>query len=118
MNSGFQTALMNLLTSVNAVSYVPAGYALIEAALQGTINAALNFGAIQAGVALSPAQIATVNYQAGKNIATILQTRGWYLQVLDPGSVVRGQGGSPSCTFWYTDGGAVLQINLASIDVE
>jgi hypothetical protein len=117
LNSSFQTALMTLLTTVKAVPYVAAGYALIEAAMMDPINAALNFGMIQPGVALSSAEIAEVNYQAGANIAPTLQTRGWYLQVLDPGAVVRGGGGSPAISFWYTDGGSVLQINLASIDV-
>lgn len=117
MNSGFQIALMNLLTTVNAVPYVAQGYALIEAACQGPINSAINFGSIQAGVTLSSAQIVEVNTQAGANIAPTLQTRGWYLQVLDPGAVVRGNGGSPSIIFWYTDGGSVLQISMASIDV-
>ncbi len=117
LNSNLQTALMTLLTTVKAVPYVAQGYALIASACQGPINLALNFGMIQPGVNLSPAQIATVNYQAGKNIATTLQTQGFYLQVLDPGAVVRGQGGSPVINLWYTSGGSVLQINMASIDV-
>jgi len=73
---------------------------------------------IQPGTVLSAAQIAQVNNQAGTRISDILAARGWFLQVLDPGAVVRGQGGSPIINFWYTDGGSVLQINLASIDVE
>ena len=117
MNSNFQVALMNLLTSANAVPYVAAGYALIEAALQDPINAGINFGAVQPGVQLSAEQIALVNYQAGANIGSVLQTRGWYLQVKDPGAVVRGLNGSPSISFWYTDGGSVLQINMSSTDV-
>jgi len=117
LNRGLQSALMNLLTTVKAVPYVPAGYALIEAACMVPINAALNFGSIQPGVTLSAAQIAEINYAAGANIASTLQSVGWYLQVLDPGAVVRAGGGSPAITLWYTDGGSVLQINLASVDV-
>ena len=117
LNSGLQVSLMDLLTTVKALPYVPAGYAQIKAACMGPINQAINFGMIQAGVTLSPAQIAEVNTAAGANIAPTLQTRGWYLQVLDPGAVVRGGSGSPACSFWYTDGGSVLQINLASTDV-
>jgi len=39
------------------------------------------------------------------------------LQVLDPGAQVRGNRGTPVINFWYTDGGAVQQITLASIDI-
>ena len=117
LNSNLQTALMELLTTVKAVPYVAQGYALIEAACQGPINLALTFGAIQVGVVLSPEQIAIANYQAGKNIATTLQTQGYYLQCLDPGAVVRGQGGSPVLNLWYCSGGSVLQLSMASIDV-
>jgi len=117
MNSNLQTALVTLLTTVKAVPYVAQGYALIVAACQGPINLALNFGAIQPGVTLSPAQIAEVNAAAGKAVASTLQTQGYYLQVLDPGAVVRGQGGSPVINLFYTSGGSVLQINMASIDV-
>ena len=117
LNSNLQTSLMTLLTTVKAVPYVAQGYALIEAACQGPINLALTFGAIQVGVNLSPLQIAEVNYQAGKAIAGTLQTQGYYLQVVDPGAVVRGSGGSPIINLWYTSGGSVLQINMSSIDV-
>ena len=117
MNSSFQTALMTLLTQVKAVPYVQAGYTLIEAACQDVINVALTFGMIQQGVTLGQAEIAEVNYAAVSNIAGTLQTRGWYLQVLDPGAVVRGNSGSPAIQFWYTDGGSVLSINMSSTDV-
>lgn len=126
LNANLQTALMTLLTTVDAVPYVAQGYALIEAACQGPINAALvpcqqnafsGFGMIQRGVSLSPAQIAEVNFQAGTVIASTLQNQGYYLQVLDPGAVVRGAGGSPIITLWYTSGGSVLQINMSSLDV-
>ena len=118
LNSSFQTALMTLMTNVKAVPYAAGGYALINAAMMDPINAALNFGMIQKGVTISSAEIAEVNSAAGANVATTLQTRGWYLQVLDPGAVVRGGGGSPSIAFWYTDGGGVLYLNVASTDVQ
>lgn len=118
LNAGFQTSLVTLLTTVPAVPYVQAGYALIEAALLSNVQAALAFGMIQPGVNLSALQVAEVNAQAGRNIANTLQTQGYYIQVLDPGAVVRGQNGSPVVNFWYTDGGSVLQINMASTDVE
>jgi hypothetical protein len=60
---------------------------------------------------------AEVNSAAGLNISNALNQRGWYLQVLDPGVVVRQARGSPVCTFWYMDGQAVQQITLNSTDI-
>lgn len=118
LNSQFQLALMTLVTGVGSIPYNAQGYALISAALQDPINQALNFGAIRSGVTLSALEIANANNAAGLAIDKTLSSRGWYLQVLDPGAQARGARTTPSCTFWYTDGGSVQQINLASIDVQ
>jgi hypothetical protein len=117
MNAQFQLAEMTLLTSVKSVPYNDEGYALIRAAMMDVIIQAKRFGAIQPGVSLSELQKAELNRAAGTDIDQTLETEGWYLQVLDPGAQVRGNGGSPIINFWYTDGGDVLKINIASIDV-
>ncbi|MDR0480003.1 MAG: DUF3383 domain-containing protein [Burkholderiaceae bacterium] len=118
LNSQLQLANMTLLTNVGSVPYNTDGYALIQAACMDPINEALNFGSIRPGVTLSALQAAEVNNAAGAWIDATLSQRGWYLQVLDPGAQVRGQRGSPVITLWYTDGGAVQKINIASIDVQ
>lgn len=118
LNSQLQQAGMNLLKTTPALPYQTRGKALIRSAFSDPINAGLNFGAIVAGVALSAAQIAEVNNAAGVNIATTLQQAGWYLQILDAAPNVRTSRGSPPMTFWYTDGGSVQSLNLASIDVQ
>jgi Protein of unknown function (DUF3383) len=118
MNNGFQLALMELLTSTGSIPYNQAGYTLIKAACQDVINAALFFGAIRAGVTLSQAQIAEVNNMAGVPIDGILQTQGYYLQVLDASPQVRAARGTPPATFWYMDGGSVQRIALASVMVQ
>lgn len=117
MNSQFQLALMSLLTSVGSIPYNEDGYSLIRAAMADPIAAALQFGGIRKGVTLSASQKAQVNQSAGVDAATIIQQTGYYLQVLDPGAQVRGLRGTPVINFWYTDGGAVQKISLASIDV-
>jgi hypothetical protein len=117
LNSDFQLALMSLLENVNAIPYNEGGYSLTRAAMQDPINSALNFGTIRTGVVLSEAQKAIVNTAAGRDVSSTLETQGYYLQVLDPGATVRGQRGTPVINFWYTDGGAVQQITVASIDV-
>ncbi|WP_233234495.1 DUF3383 domain-containing protein [Bordetella sp. LUAb4] len=118
LNSAFQQALMTLLTNVPSVPYDTAGYTLIEQACMDPINAALNFGAVRAGVTLSALQAAEVNNQAGVDISSTLQTRGWYLQIKDASAQVRAARQSPSMTFWYMDGQAVQQLELASIAVQ
>lgn len=118
LNSALQQAMMVLLTNVPSIPYNTAGYTLIEQSCMDPINAALNFGAIRAGVTLSALQAAEVNNQAGVDISSTLQTRGWYLQIKDATAIVRGARQSPPMTLWYMDGQAVQQLVLASILVQ
>ena len=117
LNAALQQALLTLYTTVNSIPYDPYGYGLIRAALQGVIASALNFGAIQTGVVLSSAQAAEVNAQANLPVATAIQNNGYYLQILDPGAVARNARQTPIINLWYTDGGCVQQIEMASIDI-
>lgn len=119
LNSDLQLAFITLLNQVKSIPYVTRGYDMLRAAALGPINAALNFGSIVAGVTLSASQRVQVNTAANSpNVADVLQSRGWYLQILDADPVIRGQRGSPPMTLWYTDGGSIQKINLASIDVQ
>ena len=117
MNSQFQLNLVDLLVQVNSIPYNYAGYELIRAALSGTINDMLNFGAIREGVSLSTTQKAAVNSAAGVTIDTALSKQGYYLQIKDPGASVRSQRGTPTINFWYMDGGSIQTISMASIAV-
>lgn len=120
LNSQIQLALLSLLVQVNAIPYTQYGYGLVRAAMLAPINEALNNGSIVSGVILSPSQKAAVNTAVGNGVdaATVLFNQGWYLQILDPGAQARGLRATPAMTFWYTDGGAIQQINLASIDIQ
>jgi hypothetical protein len=117
LNSQFQLALLSLLTSVKSIPYNQAGYSLIRAAMIDPITAGLNFGSIRSGITMSESQKAQVNQAAGLDVSTIIEQQGYYLQILDPGAQVRGNRGTPVINFWYTDGGAVQKINVASIDI-
>ena len=118
LNSQIQLALMTLLTSMSSIPYGDAGNSLISAAIQDPINQALTFGSIVPGVTLSASQIAQVNSAAGLQIDRVLSTRGWYLQVGVATAQVRAARGTPPVTLWYVDGGAVQQINVASILIQ
>jgi len=118
LNSALQEAIATGMQSAKSIPYNSAGYALIEAFCMDPINAALNFGAIRTGVTLSASQIEQINLAAGADVAPVVQTRGWYLQVKDASPQVRAQRGSPPCTLWYADGGSVQKIVLDSIEVQ
>ena len=117
LNSQFQLALLNLLKSVKSVPYNESGYSLIRAAMIDPITSGLTFGSIRAGVTMSASQKAQVNQAAGLDVSGTIEQQGYYLQILDPGAQVRGNRGTPVINFWYTDGGAVQKINVASIDI-
>lgn len=119
LNSQFQLALMELLANTNSIPFNQAGYGLVRAALLDPINQGLNNGTIQAGVTLSNAQKQEINTAANDNgVANVIQNLGWFLQIKDATPQIRGTRGPLPGTFWYTDGGSVQKINLASIDVE
>lgn len=117
LNSQFQLALLSLLTSVKSIPYNESGYSLIRAAMIDPISQALNFGSIRTGITMSAQQKAVVNQAAGMDVSTIIEQQGYFLQILDPGAQVRGNRGTPVINFFYTDGGAVQKITVASIDI-
>lgn len=118
LNSQLQLAIMVGLKAVNSVPYANPGSALVESWLTDSIVAAVNFGAIVAGVTLSASQIAQVNEQAGVDISRTLFQRGWYLQVSPASAATRSTRSSPPCTLWYCDGGSIQRLVLASIVIQ
>lgn len=118
MNADFQLALATLASNVPSIPYNATGYNLARGALADPIAKYLAFGAIQANVALSAAQIQEVNTAAGVSIGGILSTVGYYLQILPASAQVRGIRGSPPMKFWYTDGGSIQSFLLGTIDVQ
>jgi hypothetical protein len=118
LNNALQLSLMILLTEVGQIPYNADGYALIEAAMMDPVQAALNFGAIRAGVTLSNLQQAEINNAAGGEVASVVQKRGWYIKVADASPQVRGSRGSPPIYLWYTDGQSVQRITLNSVAVQ
>ena len=118
LNSQLQLSLATLLNSVGSVPYNSDGIASIRLSMLDPINSGINSGIIRTGVELSQNQITALIASAGKDISNDLEQKGWYLQILQPSAQVRGNRGSPVINFWYTDGGAVHKINVASIDVQ
>jgi hypothetical protein len=119
LNAALQSSLLLLLMTIGAIPYNSQGYGLLRAACMGPIQAALFFGAIVPGVALSTNQIVAVNNATGTTqAANLLSTQGWYLQIVPATAQIRAARQSPQMTLWYCDGGAVQQITLSSALVQ
>jgi len=118
LNANLQLAMVNLLTGVGSVPYNSEGYALIEAACLDPINAAVNFGAIRAGVALSDSQKAQMRNALGRDVSVAIFAKGYILQIDAASAQTRVDRASPPMTLYYTDGGSVHRLNLASIAVQ
>lgn len=118
LSNALQLAFMLLLTQVRKLPYNTTGYSMLRAAANDPIQQAITNGVIQPGVTLSQSQKAQINAAAGFAIADSIQTNGWYLLVQDAPPEVRAVGGSPPMTLWYTSGGAIQNIELASINVQ
>ena len=109
-----QVSIMNGLTSNGRVPYNERGYALIRAWLQDPINRAVNNGTIDAGVQMSESQKAQVYNETGKDLSTELFTNGYAVLVEDAGASVRVGRQSPNITVYYTYGGSINHIEVAS----
>ena len=118
MNANFALDLLTLLKNSKSIPYTSSGRSLIKSSLTDTITTAGTFGAWQAGVTLSSAQINAVNAAAGTNVSDTLQSVGYYLQVSSSSASVRAARESPPVTFWYCDGGSVQKINMSSIELQ
>jgi hypothetical protein len=117
-NAQLQLAFMNMLISYKAIPYNPEGIAIHRAAAEDPIKEMINFGGIQRGVNLSEAQKAQINYEAGFDAARQIETTGYCLLIQQATAQVRGNRGSLPLKLWYTDGGSVHTVNLASINVQ
>lgn len=114
LNNRIQVALMDGISSVGRVPYNVRGYTMIAAWMMDPINEARNNAAIEPGVVLTERQKSEIMNEAGLDISNELWTQGYYVQVLDPGAVVRSKRGSPLVSLWYTYAGAVQRIEVAS----
>ncbi|MCT8654835.1 DUF3383 domain-containing protein [Glaesserella parasuis] len=118
LNSQLQLAIITLLTSAKSVPYNDVGIALQRAACNDSINEALNFGSIQVGVSLSEQQKAIINNYTGVDAASQVEAQGYYLYIGKATAQTRGNRESFPMKLFYTDGGSLHSVNLASINVQ
>lgn len=117
-NSQLQLAQITGLIANKSIPYNEVGKSKVRASAQDPINEMLNFGGIQTGVILSEQQKSIINNEAGVDAATIIFNQGYYLMIRDATAQVRAVRGSFPIKLWYTDGGSVHSINIASINVQ
>lgn len=118
LNNALQEAILTGLSQANSVPYANPGYDRVRSWCLDPILAAVDFGAIVAGVELSQAQIQAVDQAAGLAIDQTLVQQGYYLQISPATAQTRALRASPPCTLWWCDGGSVQAIDLASITVQ
>lgn len=118
LNSQLQLAIITLLTSAKSVPYNDIGIALQRAVCNDPINEALNFGSIQVGVSLSEQQKAIINNYTGVDAASQVEAQGYYLYIGKATAQTRGNRESFPMKLFYTDGGSLHSVNLASINVQ
>ena len=112
-----QVSVMNGLANNARVPYNERGYTLIRAWLQDPVNRAKNNGVIDEGVTLSESQKAQIYNETGKDLTTELWTKGFAILVEDAGAAVRVGRNSPNISVYYTYGGSVNKIEVASTAV-
>lgn len=109
-----QVAIMNGLTSAGRVPYNDLGYTLVRAWCMDPINRAMYNGVINTGVTVSESQKAQLIQETGEDIAEELFTNGYYIQVKEPSAAIRATRESPDVYLYYTYGGSINKITVAS----
>ena len=113
LRSKLQTSIMKGFATVNRAPYNATGYTMLKSWCQDPITQALNAGVIDAGISLSDSQKAQIMQETGNEEAPReLQSKGYFLQVLDPGASVRAQRGAPISQLYYAYGGSIARVSL------
>lgn len=118
IKDNLQLNILDLFSASRSLPYNDDGYSAIRTACLDTIDKFTNFGAIRTGITLSQTQKVTLLQEIGKDVSQTLETNGWYMSIEDPGSVVRGQRGTPNCYFYYMDGGSIQKIVMPATCIQ
>lgn len=118
LNANLMQDAIELFKSNRSLPYNARGDAAIEASFADTIAQGVSFGGIRTGIDLSSAQISEINNAVGMDVAASILAKGWYLFIPKATAEQRAARIRPGCSFYYTDGGSVQRITLASIEVQ
>lgn len=118
LNSRLMRNAIDLFKSNRSLPYNTRGDAAIEASFADTIEQGKVFGGIRAGIDLSSSQRDEIKNAVGVDVAASIVSKGWYLYIPKATAQQRADRIRPGCSFYYTDGGSVQKITLASIMVQ
>lgn len=118
LKDALQLNILDLFSAVRSLPYNVDGYASVRTACLDTIKRFVNFGAIRPGISLSQTQKVQLLQEIGKDVSQTLESAGWYMQITDPGAVIRGQRQSPNCAFYYMDGGSIQKIVMSATAIQ
>lgn len=118
LNSRLMRNAIDLFKSNRSLPYNTRGDAAIEASFADTIEQGKVFGGIRTGIDLSASQLDEIKNAVGVDVAASIASKGWYLYIPKATAQQRADRIRPGCSFYYTDGGSVQKITLASIMVQ
>ncbi len=118
LNSRLMRNAIDLFKSNRSLPYNTRGDAAIEASFADTIEQGKTFGGIRTGIDLSASQRDEIKNAVGVDVAASIVSKGWYLYIPKATAQQRADRIRPGCSFYYTDGGSVQKITLASIMVQ
>jgi len=118
LNSRLMRNAIDLFKSNRSLPYNTRGDAAIEASFADTIEQGKIFGGIRTGIDLSASQRDEIKNAVGVDVAASIVSKGWYLYIPKATAQQRADRIRPGCSFYYTDGGSVQKITLASIMVQ
>ncbi|WP_054623159.1 DUF3383 domain-containing protein [Cronobacter sakazakii] len=118
LNANLMQDAIELFKSNRSLPYNTRGDAAIEASFADTIEQGKTYGGIRTGIDLSASQIDEIKNAVGVDVAASIVSKGWYLYIPKATEQQRAARIRPGCSFYYTDGGSVQKITLASIMVQ
>ncbi|MEX3240530.1 DUF3383 domain-containing protein [Serratia quinivorans] len=118
LNANLMKDATEMLQANRSYPYNNAMKAAVEASFADTIAQGVAFGGIRTGITLSSSQKSQIQNAVGMDISSTLQAKGWYLFIADAPPEQRAARTSPSMTFYYSDGGSLQKLTLASIEVQ
>ncbi|MFN1150034.1 DUF3383 domain-containing protein, partial [Serratia liquefaciens] len=118
LNANLQGAVLALFKSNKTIPYNNAGRALVATSMADVIGQFKAWGGIRAGVTLSAAQKLEISNAVGEDVSATIFATGYYLYIGDMLPALRAGRTSPSCSLWYSDGGSIQKLTLASTEVQ
>lgn len=116
-DSQLQLALLDGLANTNHIPFTEDGAQTLRHMCKPAIKQMVDFGGIQKGVELTPAQINDVNTAAGKIIDKVLFDVGYYVSFPIPSAQIRVARGPWPGRIWYTNGEGVQSIRLTATNI-